>query len=52
MKDLRDAIHNAIIIKLLKNTNIYASVIYALFEKMPTQEIEIYLEIYKKGIDK
>ena len=50
--DLRDDIHNAIIVRLLKKTHIYASVVYALLRKMPVEEMEFYLEIYKESLDK
>ena len=37
--DLRDDIHNAIIVRLLKKTHIYASVVYALLRKMTVEEM-------------
>jgi hypothetical protein len=43
---------NKIIVKLIKKTAINTTVIYELFKKMPIEELEIYLEIYKKTLDK
>ena len=43
---------NKIIVALIKNTQIDTTVIYSVFKKVPVQELEIYLEIYKKSLDK
>ena len=49
---VKEQAHNAIICKLLKCTHIHASVIYGLLRKMTVEEMEFYLEIYKKSLDK
>lgn len=43
---------NKIIVKLIKKTDINTTVIYSVFKKVPIKELEIYLEIYKKSLDK
>lgn len=43
---------NKIIVKLIKKTDINTTIIYSVFKKVPIQELEIYLEIYKKSLDK
>ena len=49
---VKEQAHNAIICKLLKCTHIHASVIYGLLRKMPVEEMEFYLEMYKESLDK
>ncbi len=43
---------NKIIVKLIKKTDINTTVIYSVFKKVPIKELEIYLENYKKSLDK
>ena len=43
---------NKIIAKLIKKTDINTTVIYSVFKKVPIKELEIYLENYKKSLDK
>lgn len=45
-------LRNKIIVKLIKKTVINTTVIYELFKKVPIKELEIYLENYKKTLDK
>lgn len=43
---------NKIIVALIKHTQIDTNIIYTVFKKLSIQELEIYLEIYKKSLDK
>ncbi len=44
-----EKIKNKLIVKLVKNTHIYTSVVFALIEKIGVKEMEIYLEEFKKN---
>lgn len=50
--DVRNDVCNAIIIKLLNHTHIYATTIYALLKNVHVYDVESCLESYKKSLDK